>query len=142
MRGRPPSCRAEAGGPPCRSRPHSPSRSRAVRRSPSSRPPSLGRTSILGKPDRVSSLLRIRFAQAAWRVRPRAPRSAGFGEQELLARSRPAHDRKAMAALEAGGGIELEGAEEGRRAESPGGAQWVVRAELEAAAGDERGRIG
>ena len=59
-----------------------------------------------------------------------------------MARSAPAHDRKAVAALEAGSGIELEGAEESRRAESPGGAQWVVRAELEAAAGDERGRIG
>src|ERR671911_3041192 len=65
-----------------------------------------------------------------------APRSAGFGEQELLARLGPADDRKAVAALEAGSGIEFEGAEEGRCAESPGGAQWVVRAELEAAAGD------
>jgi hypothetical protein len=47
-----------------------------------------------------------------------------------------------VAALEAGSGIELEGAEESGRTESPGGAQWVVRAELEAATGDERGRIG
>lgn len=59
-----------------------------------------------------------------------------------MARSAPAHDRKAVAALEAGSGIELEGAEEGRRAKSPGRAQWVVRSELEAAASDERGRIG
>ena len=59
-----------------------------------------------------------------------------------MARSAPAHDRKAVAALEAAFGIELEGAEEGRRAESPGGAQWVVRAELEATGGDERGCIG
>ena len=54
----------------------------------------------------------------------------------------PAHDRKAVAALEASDGIELERAEETRRAQSPGRAQWVVRPELEAAAGDERGRIG
>src|SRR5205823_14361417 len=72
----------------------------------------------------------------------RAPRSAGFDEQELLARPAPADDRQAVAALEAGRGIELEGAEKGRRAESPGRAQWVVRTELEAAVGDQRGRIG
>jgi hypothetical protein len=65
--------------------------------------------------------------------------SAGFGEQELLARAARAHDRKAVAALDARSGIELEGAEERRRAESPGGAQWVVWAAPEAVAGDERG---
>jgi hypothetical protein len=73
-----------------------------------------------------------------------APGLVGVGEQELLARLAPAHYRRVWPRCRpvAGSSSKAPKKVEGRCAQSPGRAEGVVRVELKAAAGDQRGRIG